>query len=302
MTIRHLRIFIEVCRNQGVTGAARSLHMTQPTVTRAVQELEDYYGISLFERIHRRLYITEAGKRLYDQAIHVVSTMDRMEASMEEWEQKGTIRIGAGTTLGSVVLPRVLTDFVKKYPDIRIYSYVSDRHVVLDRLMHNELDLALIEGAGLEKSLEAQTIGYDHMALLLAPDHPLIKKKHLKVEDLSGERIVVYGKESASRTFMENLYSLHGMPFEPVMESESILAVIEAVHAGIGLSMLPRNLVRQQISSGYVAALDPESEKLLRKNYVVWHSSKYLSRTMKDLIGICRNTGESLLTDSAGAQ
>ena len=300
MTIRHLRIFIAVCRNQGVTGAARSLHMTQPTVTRAVQELEDYYGISLFERIHRRLYITEAGKRLYDQAIHVVSTMDRMEASMEEWEKKGTIRIGAGTTLGSVVLPRVLTAFVKKYPDIQIYSYVSDRHVVLDRLMHNELDLALIEGAGLEKSLESETIGYDQMALLLAPEHPLLKKKHLKVEDLSGERIVVYGKESASRTFMENLYSLHGMPFEPVMESESILAVIEAVHAGIGLSMLPRNLVGQQISSGYVAAHAPESEKLLRKNYVVWHGSKYLSRTMKDLIGICRETGEALLTDPPG--
>ena len=219
---------------------------------------------------------------------------------MEEWEQKGTIRIGAGTTLGSVVLPRVLTAFVKKYPDLQIYSYVSDRHVVLDRLMRNELDLALVEGAGLEKSLEAETIGYDRMALLLAPDHPLLKKKHLKVEDLSGERIVVYGKESASRTFMENLYSLHGMPFEPVMESESIPAVIEAVHAGIGLSMLPRNLVRQQILSGYVSAHAPESEKLVRKNYVVWHSSKYLSGTMKDLIGICRETGGEVLTAESG--
>ena len=299
MTIRHLRIFIAVCQNQGVTGAARNLHMTQPTVTRAIQELEDYYGISLFERIHRRLYITEAGKRLYDQAIHVVSTMDRMEASMEEWEQKGTIRIGAGTTLGSVLLPRILTAFVEKYPDLHIYSYVSDRHVILDKLMHNELDLALIEGAGMEKSLETESIGCDHMALLLPPAHPLLKKKNLRVEDLSGERIVVYGKESASRTFMENLYSLHGMPFEPVMESENILAVIEAVHAGIGLSMLPRNLVRQQISSGYVAAHAPDSEKLLRRNYVVWHSSKYLSRTLKDLIGICREIGEAVLTDAA---
>ena len=84
------------------------------------------------------------------------------------------------------------------------------------------------------------------------------------------------------------------------MESESILAVIEAVHAGIGLSMLPRNLVRQQILSGYVSAHAPESEKLVRKNYVVWHSSKYLSGTMKDLIGICRETGGEVLTAESG--
>lgn len=79
MTLRHLRVFLAVYQTQNVTRAAERLHMTQPTVTRAVQELERYYGVRLFERINRRLYITQSGRQLYARAVHIVGSFDRME-------------------------------------------------------------------------------------------------------------------------------------------------------------------------------------------------------------------------------
>ena len=93
MTVRHMRIFLAVYRCGGITSAAQQLHMTQPAVTRAIQELESYYGVKLFERMGRRLPVTEVGKRFYSQAVHIVDLFDNMETSLRNWDALGVLRI-----------------------------------------------------------------------------------------------------------------------------------------------------------------------------------------------------------------
>ena len=104
MTLRHMRIFAEVYRTRNVTHAARNLHMTQPAVTRAIQELEQHYGVRLFERLYRHLSPTEAAQRLYAQAVYLLDTFDHMEAAMRDWDSLGVVRVGATVTLGSTCL------------------------------------------------------------------------------------------------------------------------------------------------------------------------------------------------------
>ena len=100
MTLRHMRIFAEVYRTRNVTHAAQNLHMTQPAVTRAIQELEQHYGVRLFERLYRHLSSTEAAQRLYAQAVYLLDTFDHMEAAMRDWDSLGVVRGGGNGHAG----------------------------------------------------------------------------------------------------------------------------------------------------------------------------------------------------------
>lgn len=296
MTIRHLKIFITVYENESVTSAAEALHMTQPTVTRAIQELESFYGVTLFERLHRRLYVTEAGRRLYQQAYHVVTQMDQMKTDMEDWGESGLVHIGAGTTLGSTLLPLILNEFTEKHPRLQVHLMVSDRGKLEDELLHNQLDIALLESGPIDAELEKQQIGRDRMVVILPVAHPLLEKKTLTVEDLSEVPVLTSEKGAASRTFIEHLFSLHSLPLTPVMESDSIHALIHAVHAGLGVALLPENLVADSVRHGLVASRGLKGEKLTRRNYVVWHRSRYMSQALQDFIEISCRLGAQHLT------
>lgn len=95
MTIRHMRIFLEVCRTMNVTRAAENLYMTQPAVSRAIREIEQTYSIRLFERLNQRLYLTDSGRRMHAYAVHIVDTFDRMERELSDGDERGVLRVGA---------------------------------------------------------------------------------------------------------------------------------------------------------------------------------------------------------------
>lgn len=111
MTLRHMKIFVSVYQNNGITRASEELHLAQPSVSLAIRELEDYYGIRLFDRISRRLYVTEQGKMFYDYALHIVSLFDEMELGIRNWEHMGTLRIGSSITIGNFLLPGLIKKF-----------------------------------------------------------------------------------------------------------------------------------------------------------------------------------------------
>ncbi len=277
LTVRHLQIFITVYQKENITRAAESLHMTQPTVTRAIQELEEHYSRRLFERIHRRLYVTEAGRQLYRQAVQVIAALDRMEENMKEWGETGTLRGGAGTTLGCVLLPHVAAGFQKRHPRLSIRSTVTDRDRLQRMLLHNEIDCALIEGAPDDPGLARLFLGTDRMVLILPADHPLCARETLSIPDLKGQAVVVSETGSASRNYLEHLFSLHGMKLEPVMESRSIPAIIQAVRAGVGIALMPRKMLALYGAESAIAERDLPYEVLRRENYLVWHENRYIS-------------------------
>lgn len=96
MTLRHIRIFLAVCENgNNTTRAARALYLAQPAVSRAVAELEEYYGVRLFDRIGRRLYLTEAGRRMWEYAVHICGLFDDLEKGLRGWDEQGVLRVGA---------------------------------------------------------------------------------------------------------------------------------------------------------------------------------------------------------------
>ncbi len=299
MTLRHLRVFLAVYQTQNVTRAAERLHMTQPTVTRAVQELERYYGVRLFERINRRLYITQSGRQLYARAVHIVGSFDRMEKELKNWDEFGLLRIGATPTLASVLLPKTLMTFEKKHPKLHVRCSVENGTHLQEALADDRLDFALIEGEVAAEHLHAEPFSEDRLILLLPPDDPRRNAPALTLRELAESPLLLREKGSMGRSFLDRVFAAHNLPLEPLMESISTHAIIQAVHAGLGISFLPQRLIRHSVESGFVATRAVDDEPFVRRNFAAWHEDKFLTRSARELLEDFRRCSADLCGDHA---
>lgn len=146
VTIRHLKLFVEVYKTLNITKAAENLHMTQPTVTRAIHELEEHYQVRMFDRINHKIQPTEAGSRFYHYAAKTMDLLDDRETGMHDWDEVGIINIGATISIGSTILPQLITEYKMLHPKVTIKSIVSNSTTLQNALETNQLDFALVEG------------------------------------------------------------------------------------------------------------------------------------------------------------
>ena len=281
MTIRHLRVFVAVCRERGVTRAAQRLHMTQPAVTRAIQELERHYGVRLFERLGRRLSLTACGERAFAEAVHLVDAFDGMERGLRSWEEQGVLRVGATITLGTVLLPAAAAAFERRHPALRVEARVARGEEIRAALLDNRLDLALVEGELGDARLLEERFLEDRLVLVAPPGDPLLARERLRL------------------ALVEHVFAARGVPLAPLRESASTRALVRAAEAGLGVALLPERLVRGDIAAGRVGTRAVEDEPFVRGNYLVRHRSKFLTPGAQEFLALCRTLAAE---DAAGAQ
>ena len=130
MTLRHMKILVAVCAENSITKAAERLHIAQPAVSIAVKELEEYYGVKLFDRISRRLYLTDTGRTFLEYAAHIVALFDDMERSIRQWELSGKLRIGASITIGTHLMPRYVNAFYRNHPQSSIDVFIGSSDII----------------------------------------------------------------------------------------------------------------------------------------------------------------------------
>lgn len=288
VTIRHIRIFLEVCRTMNVTRAAENLYMTQPAVSRSIHEIEQVYGVRLFERLNQRLYLTDSGRRMRAYAVHIVDTFDQMERELSDGDERGMLRIGASITLGNYELPGVVRRMKQERPSLRLQATVANVDTLKEMLLDNRLDLAMIEAPIEHRDLTGEPFSRDELVLILPPNHTLLQKDRLTLADVAACDLLLREKGSSGRAFLDTVFEAHGLSVSPLWESASTEALVRAVAAGIGLSILPERLVRRALASGAVLTRPIEGASLVRTCHIVWHRNKYLSPSLKLLIGLIR--------------
>ncbi len=173
MTLRHMKILVEVYRQNSVTKAAQALHLSQPSVSLALRELEDYYGVTLFERVGRRISPTECGREFYGYAVHVVSLMDELETRMRNWDAIGTVRIGATVTIGTYLLPELVRRYQAEFPALHVDVQVRRASQVEQLVLDNRIDLGLIETQPEHEELVAVPFSRDELQAIVPPGSPL---------------------------------------------------------------------------------------------------------------------------------
>lgn len=288
MTIRHLKLYVEVFREMNITKAAENLNMTQPTITRAIQELENHYGVKFFDRINKRLSPTEAGNKFYAYAANTIGAYEYMEEGMLKWGEKEVIKIGSTISLGSVLLPKLARRFHQMYPDVQIKSYINNTEHIRELLKDNQIDFALMEGYVPAENVKCEVFSEDKMVLLLPPKDPRCKQGTITLDELKNDNFLLRERGSVGRNYVDVLFSSRGFPINPVMESVSTHAIVRAVNAGMGVAILPEELVEHSITSGYVGSCHIADVDLYRNNYIVWHEGKYITSKMKELMELCK--------------
>lgn len=284
MNIRHLRIFVAVFQYGSMTLAAKHLFISQPSISLAIAELEEYYGIKLFDRISQRLYITHAGEHLLQYAQHVIGLLDEMDNNVKNWDSIGEFRIGASITIGNYLIPELIPRFQKRYPDLKIRVSIFNSERIEQLILENKIDLGFVEYVSDHSYLEQQPIMEDHLSLICANDHPWFKQAFITIEDMQNEHFLLREKGSAGRDILDSFLNLHGIQITPLWESMSSQAIINAVERGIGVSFLPYLIVKDPLEQHRIHEVLIKDTKLSRKFSIIYHKNKFLSKTAKSFI------------------
>lgn len=289
VTIRHLRIFIEVVDCGKMSAAADKLFISQPTVSQAIKELEEHYGMLLFERICKKLYITEKGKKLLFYARNVVKQFDDMEEKMFQANYVEKIRIGATITVGNCILSDVINSFNEINPQVEIYSYVNNTKDIEEKLLKSELDIGIVEGEVKSQDLISIPEVNDLLILACSTKHPFAKKKVVNLSDLTSESFAMREQGSGTRELFERYMLENRMPIKIVFEGNSPASIKKAIIENQCLSVISIRLVEEEIKRGQIHVIQNIDHDWDRYFSVVYHKNKVVTNEMNSLINVVKD-------------
>lgn len=289
MTIRHLRIFIEVAETGKMSTAAAKLFVSQPTVSQAIRELEEHYGLLLFDRLNRKLYITIAGKKLLKYAKNVVTQFDALEDNMFNLSKVEKIRIGATMTVGECILSNIVNRLKKDSPQVEIYSYSNNTQIIEEKILNNEIDIGIIEGKVKSKDLIVMPEASDYLVLACSTDHPFAKRSNIHVKELEGEKFAMREKGSGTRELFEDYMSENEVDIKIVFEANSSEAIKKEVIENNCLAVISICLMEQEIKESKLHAIKSLAGSWNRNFSIVYHKDKLLTDGMKSLIAITKD-------------
>ena len=290
MTFRHLKIVVSLYENNfNTTKTAASMHMTQPAVSLAVKELEQYYGVALFDRIGNRLKITPAGLRFYEYSSHIIALFDEMDNSMKNWDLAGTIRVGSSITIGSQFLPAYVNSFQSRYPGTRVKAQIAPSKQLEQMILNNELDFALIEGSSHNPSFICEEYMEDHLTVICPANGQFQPGQEISIHEFCQQNFLLREHGSGTRETFENTIAAAGFSIEPIWEAVSTTALVNAVISGIGISILPHRMIADAIQQGQVIAVTVKGLEFKRKFNIIYHQKKFLTAAARSFIELCRS-------------
>ncbi|MCC8138703.1 MAG: LysR family transcriptional regulator [Lachnospiraceae bacterium] len=280
MTIRHLRVFNEVCKYMNMTHASRALHVSQPSISATISELEEWYGVKLFERLNKKLYLTDAGRTIYQHSVYLVDMFDRIESEIRQSASVNRLRIGASVTIGTSILSDLISSYKTISPDISYQVYIENTENIQELLLNNDIDIALIEGQISDPSLVSELFAESEIVAVYGRNHPFYEKEEITREDLEAADYIVREEGSNTRVQFEKAMAALDIPWHASWVCHNTQAIKNAVAAGHGVGVLSRLSVRRRLRTGEFRAI-PLGE-VRAKFYIVYHRDKFMTKQLKE--------------------
>lgn len=291
MTLRHFQIFVAVCDHMNMTAAAGTLFMSQSAVSQAVCELETYYGVKLFERLSRKLYLTPAGEKLLSYARHIIRMNQDAEQEMRSWQHSGTVRVGASVTIGTCILPGLVKAYQSQVPGLTV-EVTEDNTAKIERLvLVDQLDIALVEGEVTLPDIVSKPFTEDMLILICGKDHPFAKRSSITPQEMEKENFIIRERGSGTRKTFETVMAQRGLAWSATWTCNNADTIKMAVEEGLGVSVISRRAVRRELAAGVLHQVDVDGLCFERTFKLIHHKNKYLTDTMKDFIDFCFRAG-----------
>jgi DNA-binding transcriptional LysR family regulator len=285
MEIRHLITFKTVVDVGGFTRAADHLGYAQSTVTAHIQALEQELGTPLFDRIGKKVLLTEVGNQFLLHASEMIQLYYKAkDVSALTNQPAGELRIGAPESLTIYRLPAIIQSFRKQYPKVNIIIKSGSCRSLWEELRRGELDIAFLLQAPFEDSeLHTETLKDEPLVIILPPDHPGVYHS-LENFKLSGTDNILFTEQGSYRDFFEAFLRRRGIQTEAGMEFWSIEAIKQCVICGLGVSMLPLAAVQSEIEDNKIGAIPWKKEFGSVATIMSYHRNKWLSQAARQFI------------------
>ncbi len=287
MTLRHLEIFVIVADTLNMSEAAEKLFIAQPSVSQAISELERHFRTKLFERLNRGLTLTQPGSVLLSYARHISRLVNEAERSMKDLSSGGTLRIGATVTIGTTIMSGILIKFRKMFPRSETFFRIDNTGAIEAMLLADEIDVALIEGETASAYLESVPFMDDEMVLILPRGHEWERKRRIRASDLKGRAFLTREERSGTGELFRSVMEANKIDYAVSGVLNNNEAIKSAVKAGLGISVVSRLSVMDELKRGEFSSVKIEDIRFVRSFRIVYHRNKYITRMMSGFIDLC---------------
>ncbi len=292
MADRRMQVFHTVASVLSFTRAGEILHMTQPAITHQIRRLEEELDTRLFDRTNNRISLTEAGEQVQSYAARIVGLHEEMAETVKAMTgaHTGLVTLGASTTIGEYMLPGLLGEFRRGFPDVQVRLTVANTDAIVAMVADNAIDLGIVEGEVNNQALRVESCVSDELVVLMPPGHPLAESAHidpaLLLEHEFIQREVGSGTRSVIAQWLQDV-GLDESRLDCAVELGSTEAIKGAVQAELGISVVSRATIAKEESLGLVV-VRPLRPCLMRSFYFVRQRHKFRSNLMEQLFNFSR--------------
>ena len=290
-TLQQLRIFKAIACEKSFTQAAKILFISQPSVSKQIKILETRLGIVLFNRNGNKLSLTEAGNIFLQYSDRILALCEESCRALNNLKdgERGNLKIGASQTIGSYLIPRVLTLFTQNYPQINLNIAIDSTDIIAKKVTDQIVDIAIVGGcipATLKKNLQVENFIEDEVVLIISKSHSFVRKKKKKVskEDLYRLKFITLNANSTNYNFINNILiqnNIQTKQFNVIMELNSIEAIKTAVSLGLGAAFVSSLAIEKEIELKTIEIIEIENIKLARTLSIITKIDSYRSKAFK---------------------
>ena len=282
MDLWQLHIFCRVVEWRSFSKAAEAVHLSQPTVSSHIKDLEGHFGCPLIDRLSKEAVPTDAGRLLYGYARRLLALREEVETAMAQYQGKtrGRLVMGGSTIPGGYLLPRVVGQFKKRYPQVTLSLIIADTDRIIAGLLEGALEFGVVGAESRDKNILQEVLISDEMRLIVPARHPWASKKKIALALLLSEPFIA--RERGSGTLQSLQESLRHKGHDAgelniVAEMGSTEAIRQGIKEGIGVSILSTLAIAEDLASGSLKAVAVEGLDLTRRFYITRRRQRSLS-------------------------
>jgi DNA-binding transcriptional LysR family regulator len=290
MEVRQLQMFCVLAEELNFTRTAERVNTVQSNVTSQIKALEEELGSPLFDRLAKRVVLTDAGRRFLPHAEQALAAMELGQRSVKfDGEPSGPLRIGSPESVLTYRLPEVLQAFRKRYPKVELVFRPYWNESTIDLFESGKLDMAIRMADNAEGgAITSERLRVERIYFVAHPDHPLAKAKAVQPHDLEGQVLLLTESGCSYRLKIDRLLAARGVRPANVTEFSTVEAIKQCVAADMGLGLLPEIVVAAELKKRQMTALPWTGPTLDIATHILWHKDKWMSPAMRAFLDLLR--------------
>jgi len=296
MDFDQIRTIIEIAKHNSFSRAAEHLYRTQPAISKQVRSLEQELGQRLFDRTGKQVELTPAGRILLEHCLQLAELRRQAHEAIEKLRHvpRGRLAVGANEATSLYVLPPVFTEFRRRYPEVRVRIHRNFTRKLVERVLNNTLDFAVVSLPVEEKELTVLPVFRDELAVIVPPKHPLAAQRSVTIEQLAEHRLIV-PRTGRTRALFESLFASRGLEPRISLELASVEAIKKFVAVGLGVSLISRSFAAHEAAAGLLRIIPLEGLKLIRELGLIHHRDKSICPVLKAFLTVVQEVRPRLL-------